>query len=336
MPKRTSAQFVLPLVCATLLFAVFSEADTDTWYQVELIVFSHPAGVAAEQWDATPDLAYPSEARILADEFSLPLVTTLSEESAPTAPTQPTAFTMLPSNQHALRGKAAAIQRSRRYQILFHEAWNQQVTNQASALPIILDRSGDGGAWPELQGTIKLYVARYLYLETNLWINTHGEYLRGSWRMPAPPLGPSSHIVKEPDLTLVSAQPLQLALDPELELVSEQDLELELASGQYPELVSEPKLELVSETFQYKKITAESSVDVETQLASALIISSEDIETLEPIYPFRHAILLQQKRRMRSGEVHYIDHPMLGIIVTITPIPMPDQTLQTSGEATSR
>ena len=51
------------------------------------------------------------------------------------------------------------------------------MTDQANALPIVLDRSGDGGAWPELQGTIKLYVARYLYLETNLWLNTRGEYL---------------------------------------------------------------------------------------------------------------------------------------------------------------
>ena len=282
MPDQLLAQFSLPLVCAALLFPLSIEAKTDTWYQVELIVFSHPAGNDAEQWDATPNLAYPSASRLLADEVSTPVVISQPEQAAPTAPLQPAAFTILPSSQQALRNKAAAIQRSSRYQILFHEAWNQQMTDQANALPIVLDRSGDGGAWPELQGTIKLYVARYLYLETNLWLNTRGEYLPGSWRMPAPPIGPSSLIFEAP----------------------------------------EPELEL--EQPQRETITADPAIDLESQrVPSTLITITKRAETLEPIYPFRHAVRLHQTRRMRSGEVHYIDHPMLGVIVKITPLPDP-------------
>ena len=284
MPDQLLAQFSLPLVCAVLLFPLSIEAKTDTWYQVELIVFSHPAGNDAEQWDATPNLAYPSASRLLADEVSTPVVISQSEQAAPTAPLQPAAFTILPSSQQALRNKAAAIQRSSRYQILFHEAWNQQMTDQANALPIVLDRSGDGGAWPELQGTIKLYVARYLYLETNLWLNTRGEYLPGSWRMPAPPIGPSSLIFEAP----------------------------------------EPELELELEQPQRETITADPAIDLESQrVPSTLITITKRAETLEPIYPFRHAVRLHQTRRMRSGEVHYIDHPMLGVIVKITPLPDP-------------
>tara|TARA_B110000495_G_scaffold76216_1_gene65392 strand:+ start:17 stop:907 length:891 start_codon:yes stop_codon:yes gene_type:complete len=284
MPDRLLAQFALPFVCAALLFPLSTEAKTDTWYQVELIVFSHPAGNDAEQWDATPNLAYPSASRLLADEVSTPVVISQSEQAAPTAPVQPAAFTILPSSQQALRNKAAAIQRSSRYQILFHEAWNQQMTDQANARPIVLDRSGDGGAWPELQGTIKLYVARYLYLETNLWLNTRGEYLPGSWRMPAPPIGPSSLIFEAP----------------------------------------EPELELELEQPQRETITADPAIDLESQrVPSTLITITKRAETLEPIYPFRHAVRLHQTRRMRSGEVHYIDHPMLGVIVKITPLPDP-------------
>ena len=284
MPDRLLAQFSLSLVCAALLFPLSIEAKTDKWYQVELIVFSHPAGNDAEQWDATPNLAYPSASRLLADEVSTPVVISQPEQAAPTAPLQPAAFTILPSSQQALRNKAAAIQRSSRYQILFHEAWNQQMTDQANALPIVLDRSGDGGAWPELQGTIKLYVARYLYLETNLWLNTRGEYLPGSWRMPAPPIGPSSLIFEAP----------------------------------------EPELELELEQPQRETITADPAIDLESQrVPSTLITITKRAETLEPIYPFRHAVRLHQTRRMRSGEVHYIDHPMLGVIVKITPLPDP-------------
>jgi hypothetical protein len=243
---------------------------------------------------------------LLADEVSTPVVISQPEQAAPTAPLQPAAFTILPSSQQALRNKAAAIQRSSRYQILFHEAWNQQMTDQANALPIVLDRSGDGGAWPELQGTIKLYVARYLYLETNLWLNTRGEYLHGSWRMPAPPLGPSSFIFEEPELALESE----------------------------PELALEPELAPEPEQPQHETITADPAIDVGSQRApSTLITTTESAETLEPIYPFRHAVLLNQTRRMRSGEVHYIDHPMLGVIVKITPLPDPES--QTKAQAES-
>ena len=168
------------------------------------------------------------------------------------------------------------------------------MTDQANALPIVLDRSGDGGAWPELQGTIKLYVARYLYLETNLWLNTRGEYLPGSWRMPAPPIGPSSLIFEAP----------------------------------------EPELELELEQPQRETITADPAIDLESQrVPSTLITITKRAETLEPIYPFRHAVRLHQTRRMRSGEVHYIDHPMLGVIVKITPLP--DPRSQTKPQAKS-
>ena len=46
-----------------------------------------------------------------------------------------------------------------------------------------------------------------------------------------------------------------------------------------------------------------------------------NIETGEPAntYITRQIILLQQERDMRSSEVHYIDHPILGVIIKITP-----------------
>lgn len=37
------------------------------------------------------------------------------------------------------------------------------------------------------------------------------------------------------------------------------------------------------------------------------------------VYPWRHAITQRQARRMRSNEIHYIDHPIIGVVVKITP-----------------
>ena len=41
-------------------------------------------------------------------------------------------------------------------------------------------------------------------------------------------------------------------------------------------------------------------------------------------YPWGHAILLEQSRRMRSGELHYLDHPVLGVLIKLTPMEEPD------------
>ena len=39
------------------------------------------------------------------------------------------------------------------------------------------------------------------------------------------------------------------------------------------------------------------------------------------------AALLLEKRRMRSGERHYLDHPAFGVIVSIKPVELPDELL---------
>jgi Peptidoglycan-binding protein, CsiV len=232
MPDQISAQFARLLIGAALLFPFYAHAQMERLYRVELMVFSYPGGGASEQWDATPDLAYPESTRALIS-------------ATPPDPLHPTPFATLPSAQRELDGKATEMQRSGRYHILFHEAWIQPMTSESEATSIVLDRSGDGGQWPALQGTIKLYLSNDINLETNLWLNTQGEYLHSAWRMPQPPLGPPS-----------------VALQPQ-------------------SIVSEPK---------------------------------------DRTYPYRHAVLLQQTRHMRSGEVNYIDHPMLGVVVKVMPL----------------
>jgi len=199
MPDRYSAHFALILVCTALLLPGIALAQGDKWYRVELMVFSYPAGGTAEQWDATPDLAYPAMARFLtspgdrsAPPGAAPNGSTTSVEPSRVASLQPTTFATLPSTQREFANHADSMQRSGRYRILFHEAWLQPMMVQSAALPIVLDRSGDGGQWPELQGTIKLYLSNDINLETNLWLNTQGEYLHSVWRMPPPPLGPPS------------------------------------------------------------------------------------------------------------------------------------------------
>jgi len=253
MPDRSLAQFVRILIGTALLLSLSVQAQTESWYRVELLVFSYPAGGTAEQWEATPELTYPQATQFLTEPGEQAASAQQAGPANVPVPVQPTPFATLPSTLREFGSKADAMQRSGRYRILFHETWLQPMANQSAAVPIVLDHSGDGGQWPALQGSIKLYMSGDLYLETNLWLNTQGEYLHSSWRMPPPPLGPASSVPEMPVPT--APQPQDSAASP----------------------------------------TAPGSV-----------------------YPFRHAVLLQQTRRMRSAEVNYIDHPMLGVVAKIT------------------
>ncbi len=283
MPDQSTPRICLALFALALALPVFGQAQVEQLYRVELLVFSRPAGAGAEHWDGLPELAYPSNSRFLVYPGEQPTSessTSIPDRSAPPAgeealpgPAQATTFATLPPSERQLSGSAAAMQRSGRYRVLFHEAWIQPMSSQSQALPIILDRSGDGGPWPELQGSVKLYLSRYFYLDTNLWLNTRGEYLPGNWQMPAPPLAPASR---------------------------------------------PPQTSSYSTLHRGSVATIPDSPDQSTP--GDLAQTNPGLQALGPTYPFRHAVRLKQTRRMRSGELVYIDHPLLGVLIRVTPL----------------
>ena len=319
-----------PLIAllALALPALPLQAQEQRWYQVEVLVVAHtsPAAARAERWPPLPTLAYPDKVRFLLDPTRLqanfsaqpdalysdvdahgkqfihlgaaaapnsmaaaPLPSEPASQSAvdlePASQVQteeteepqrlPTPFMLLPAQSREFQGKAAYMERNGPYRILFHEVWWQPVEGARTSLPIVLDTSGDEQAYPVLQGTIKLHRSRFLHVDTQLWLNTDGSYLPGSWRMPAPPLAPVS-------------------------------LEIVAAPAPDPGLLPPPA-----------PADALYSSEDESLLGEAALDSGMD---MPPSYPYRHAVLLQHTKRMRSNEVHYIDHPLLGMVIKVTPL----------------
>jgi hypothetical protein len=147
---------------------------------------------------------------------------------------------------------------------------------------------------------VKLYVSRFLHLETNLWLNTQGQYYTENWRIPAPPLSPAS-------LILVTPPP---ALELGLDLAMETEPALPIAA--MPVDQSGNGIRPGADNFN--------GVEVDIPRAGTPELEPLEPKKLEPDYSWRHALLMQQKRRMRSNEVHYIDHPMMGVVIKITPL----------------
>lgn len=314
MAEKYSTGSSALLVFALLLCTVSSAsiAQDERWYRVELLAFSQRGNELAEQWEPTPQLRYPEMARFLmrpdevpTDSSEVPDTSTpatetgtqtgaaeeavINAEDILSEPSFENAFVLLSSEQHELSAAANTMNRTGRYRVLFHGAWTQPVAARSEALPIILERSGDTGHWPALQGSIKLYLSRYLHLETNLWLNTNGDYLKGSWRMSPPPLAPESVLSEDGSALLAKLESNEDAAE-----IVRPDTD---TAGDRP-----------SNLYWLERERLEKERLAEQQVH------------LQPVYPFRHAALLQQKRRMRSKEVHYIDHPMLGLIIKLTPL----------------
>ena len=240
-----------------------------------------------------PDTALeaPAEDDVSAERGALPIEphradALLDTGDAGTPLPPPAPYTLAPSKLRELNRDASRLQSSG-YAILFHESWVQPVAGEAAATPIILDRSGDPDVdtWPELQGSITLHLSRYLHLTTQLWLNTDGDYLHPRWRMPEPPRSPPSLVVSLPSLD---------------EFYSRRDAEV-----RGPE-VTRPDARLAPPG------------PPPPAGATATVATKDADESAGTDYPWRHAIPLQQSRRMRGGELHYLDHPVLGVLIKLT------------------
>lgn len=327
------------------LYPVQTELE-DNWYRTEILIFarSDENSLASEQWDPLPRLTYPEAYRYLIDPqlaerrlaqtgaenshidargfqtlmMSAPatpfddvvrpdsLLVPPSEEPSPAiadpnapeaavdtpedatpVPELPTQllvqpYQLLDHSEHEFSEQARTLRR-RGQRILFHGSWWSRLDGEDESLPLVLDHSADPdvGAWPDLQGAIHLYRSRYLHIKLDLWLNTLGNYLPVGWQIEAPPRPRPSLIARTR-----AGQALTPWSDPE---------------------ITDPAALFLSPVPPF----------TETDPSDSTVAPPE--EELDEGFPWRHAIVHRQSRRMRSGEIHYLDHPVIGVIVRVVP-----------------
>lgn len=67
--------------------------------------------------------------------------------------------------------EATALERNSGYRVLFHDAWRMPVTAEERSLPLLIEGGEYYDGFPELQGQLKISVARYLHVETDLYFS---------------------------------------------------------------------------------------------------------------------------------------------------------------------
>jgi hypothetical protein len=315
MKKNFSLRLASQLLAATILassvqcFAQTEEEDVDPyadWYQVELIIFKNLDDNARqqEQWPTQKELTLSEDTQSLNELLSIPLPAAIQaakdadelallqlkqefadrplsemqsglteEEAIDTTlaliepetvveeslgestieelsdedkllviedELEPMAvFIPATTEQLVLDHQAKQLKYNKKYQVIYHGGWQQQLSDGQAMTNYRLSVETDGN---ELDGTINIIRKRFLHVTTDLWMH-------------------------------------EIAIDSTA----------------------------IDTTVKQKDIQP-------LGYADALVVESDtaNIETVE-------YARLYKKERMKSNELHYIDHPLMGMLIKITP-----------------
>jgi hypothetical protein len=237
--------FILILGLILSLLSSLSYAQNEgRWYNVEILIFKRldQNMQTQELWRNDLVLNYPHFYEYLRSPKAQPK----SHLSA------------LNNESYVLKRYQNALTRNENFKILKHVAWSQKMANESESPAIIISGGDDIGNHKELEGYIKIHIARFLHVTSNLWLTDS-----------------SSNNV-----------------DPNVN---------------WPQLPAIPS-----------RANAGKSTNQTRTNANTLALTELDFSTnYTSPYPI---ITLQNRTRMRSNELHYVDHPAMGMMIFMTPL----------------
>jgi hypothetical protein len=288
LPRKTKLSKSLILV-GLLLATVTNTASaqtTERWFQVELIAFARQAHDQLEHWDKDIKPAYPLNWVELKDP-------TAATTSAAGENTDVTTDGGSAQESDAMRDPA----RSPFY--LLPRA-DRKLANHASALArdsryrVLFHQT-----WRQPTKSLKSAPAILIYGG-----NTYGE-----------------HTELEGSITISLSHLLQI--NTRLWL-TQFEINYGQAPSGWPPLPAQPQQ--LKKALLEQVRNAEDLTSLPTQPGSWSLPAEPltDIisETSAPFLPQR-IVMMNEERRMRSNEIHYIDHPLFGLIIQLTPYKVP-------------
>lgn len=268
-----------------------------TQFEIEMVVFSRESGMSQsrETWPAAPRLNYDSHWV----DFNTPSG----------------ADPMIPALQPApnqLDNKVAALKRSSGYQVLFHKTWRQVLQTERNAPAVLVSGGPANGNHHQLEGSVTLSVSRYLHLSTDLWLS---EWLPETVGTSAfNNSGLNSTEATTPQGIAVPTRPRAAISTSDSAVSGEEPMGLGALSAQGTR-------------------SGYSAASGYSTAADSAVFHGEhgpaQPAAVEPAHKIAARVaVLNEERRLRSGELHYIDHPKLGVLIEVRTV----EASEASGE----
>ena len=158
---------------------------------------------------------------------------------------------------------------SKHYEVLFHESWTQVLTREEIATSVVIDPQNNSSRWPQIQGTISLFMNNFIHFKSNIWINVGKEQYTNSMRINPPPI-----------------------------LTKGTRLDYQRSNCLNGGMILEPP---VLDYFISQKAHTNNEASESTRN-----------------YDWSYAIPMQDTQKIKINQIHYLDHPFIGIILKIT------------------
>ena len=302
----------LPLIVAAMavtLPAALLAQDTDqhelTWYTVEIIVFERTSEIGrdAESWPPEPGLPEIADAVELSVEGLVPeepadesedespagtgieAVPATDSVSTPSSP-MPRPFQLVPPGEYRLTDAWDRLDKSSAYQPLLHVAWIQP-----------------GFASEE---------ARLVHLRNN-------NAALGTVTTPIDGDDETLPAFEEPGYEPTLSSRIRVARDPSRAAL---DGTLRVHRARY--------LHVKADLLYYRPLDTDASAPIPSgnDADAAPVLDSPDTALIEQLLAEEDAtprlFRLTESRRMRSRELHYLDHPLFGMLVEAWPLELPE------------
>jgi len=308
-----SRRKMISITLTLLGLSVFTHSPTasaqsgieNTKYQVELIVFKRGyfndnRYSDAESWPKDVKLNYPERVSHLLNSTQFSETVASYERHADIyglnakdikSLVQQNTIYPLQVEQRNLRREARRISARSEIDILFHEAWVQDIVSSEHSKALVIKGGQKFGNHYQLEGSINVTRSRFLHADAKIWLTSFtssnsSQFSNGQivdhWP-PLPntpsPLGVNYNISEFGD--------------------SSSSLSRNLGKGTYD---SDDNYE--NNTSVYKN----------TQNSGSTYTSSSSS------YLIQNIVAINQKKKMRSGEIHYLDHPLMGAVIMVQPL----------------
>jgi hypothetical protein len=157
------------LITVLFLFVLSTTAFAEQWYQVELVVFEQLDTVTDEKWPEMSEL-----------------------DIAPLTPDMAN-NTIQPSINQTLVSASKRLQRSPRYEVLYHRSWQQPALAKNDAQYVSVQNETDS-----VDGKIRLYKSTYLHAQLDIWLKKNNATVTSF--SDASPLGEATELPRNPHL----------------------------------------------------------------------------------------------------------------------------------------
>ena len=237
-------------------------------------------------------------------------------------PQYETPFLLLDKEFRELNESAAALDR-RQYNVVFHEAW-RFAADEGAADPWVVIKAGQRFEDRfQLEGSLRFYKSRFLHFESDLWLlqfaNIDTANPATLIELPNFPTAPES-AEDQFSLNEIAAEPM-LAIDESQKPDSADNIETPEINSLEPLKMGAPE-PVGTNSLERFEIEGPERFEIEGP-------ESLGIENPEPAlpdnsqpqkYPVDTVWILNKSKRIEEQTIYYIDHPEMGIMLTIKPV----------------